>query len=62
MFSFIRLAVVMLGVGHAFNPSTWEAEQGNLSGFEAGLVYKVSSRMARVSERNPVSSQQWNPD
>jgi hypothetical protein len=33
-------AVVM----HAFNPSTWEAE--------AGLVYRVSSRIARDIQRN----------
>jgi hypothetical protein len=32
-------------VAHAFNPSTWEAEE-----FEASLVYKVSSR---AIQRNP---------
>jgi hypothetical protein len=31
-------------VAHPFNPSTWEAE--------AGLVYKVSSRTARATQRN----------
>jgi hypothetical protein len=36
---------------HAFNPSPWEAEAG---GFEASLVYKVSSKIARVIQRNPV--------
>jgi hypothetical protein len=30
-------------VAHTFNPSTWEAE--------AGLVYKVSSRTARATEK-----------
>ena len=30
-------------VAHAFNPSTWEAEAGDLSKFEASLVYKMSS-------------------
>ena len=40
---------------HAFNPSTWEAEAGGFSEFEASLVYKVSSRTARVIQRNPVS-------
>jgi hypothetical protein len=34
-------------VAHAFNPSTREAE--------ASLVYKVSSRTARTTQRNPVS-------
>jgi hypothetical protein len=33
-------------VAHAFNPSTE---------FEASLVYKVSSRTARTTQRNPVS-------
>jgi hypothetical protein len=43
-------------VAHAFNPSTWEAEAG--SEFEASLVYRVSSRTARATQRNPVSKQQ----
>jgi hypothetical protein len=33
-------------VGHTFNPSTWEAE--------ASLVYRVSSRTARATQRIPV--------
>jgi hypothetical protein len=33
-------------VAHTFNPSTWEAE--------ASLVYKVSSRTARATQRSPV--------
>ena len=37
-------------VVHTFNPSTWEAEAGG-----ASLVYKVSSRTARTTQRNPVS-------
>jgi hypothetical protein len=37
-------------VAHAFNPSTQEAE--------AGLVYKVSSRTARATQRNPVLKNQ----
>jgi hypothetical protein len=39
-------------VAYTFNPSTWEAEAGGL--FEASLVYKVSSRTARTTQRNPV--------
>jgi hypothetical protein len=38
-------------VAHDFNPSTWEAE----AEFETSLVYKVSSRAARATQRNPVS-------
>jgi hypothetical protein len=38
-------------VVYAFNPSTWEAE---ISEFEASLVYRVSSRTARTTQRNPV--------
>ena len=34
-------------VAHAFNPSTREAE--------AGLVYKVSARTARDTQRNPIT-------
>jgi hypothetical protein len=42
-------------VVHAFNPSTREAEAGRFLEFEASLVYKVSSKTARVIQRNPVS-------
>jgi hypothetical protein len=43
-------------VAHAFNPITREAEAGGfISEFEASLVYKVSSRTARTTQRNPVS-------
>jgi hypothetical protein len=43
-------------VAHAFNPSTWEAEAG---GFQvASLVYRVSFRTARATQRNPVSKNQ----
>jgi hypothetical protein len=45
------LAVVV----HAFNPSTWEAEAVRFQEFKASLVYKVSSRTARATQRNPVS-------
>jgi hypothetical protein len=39
---------------HAFNPRTWEAEAGRISEFKASLVYRVSSRTARATHRNPV--------
>ena len=44
-------------VVHTFNPSTWEVEveAGRSLEFEASLVYKVSSRIARLTQRNPVS-------
>ena len=43
-------------MAHSFNPSTWEADRGRqISEFEASLVYKVSCRTARATQRNPVS-------
>jgi hypothetical protein len=42
-------------VAYAFSPSTWEAEAG---GFLSSRVYKVSSRTARATQRNPVSKNQ----
>jgi hypothetical protein len=44
---------------HAFNPSTWEAEPSG-SEFETSLVYKVSFRTARASQRNPALKMQAN--
>jgi hypothetical protein len=42
-------------VVHAFNPSTRGAGGRWISEFEASLVYKVSSRTAKATQRNPVS-------
>jgi hypothetical protein len=42
-------------VVHAFNPSTREAEAGRSLEFKASLIYRVSSRTARATQRNPVS-------
>jgi hypothetical protein len=43
-------------VAHAFNPSTSPRGRGRwISEFEASLVYRVSSRTARATQRNPVS-------
>ena len=44
-------------VTHAFNPSTWKAEAGESlsSEFDASPVYRVSSRTARATQKNPVS-------
>ena len=41
------------GSSHAFNPSTWEAGRQTYE-FEASLVYRVSSRTARATQKNPV--------
>ena len=41
---------------HAFNPSTQEAEASGFLSSEASLVYKVSSRTPRATQRNPVST------
>jgi hypothetical protein len=46
------------GGTRAFNPSTWEAEAGGFLEFKASLVYKVSSRTARATQRNPVLKKQ----
>jgi hypothetical protein len=42
-------------VAHAFNPSTREAEAGEFLSLRPSLVYKVNSRTARATQRNPVS-------
>jgi hypothetical protein len=44
-------------VAHAFNLSTREAEAGGFLEFEASLVYRVSSRTARATQRNSVLKQ-----
>ena len=36
---------------HAFNPSTWEAEERQISEFKVSMVYKVSSRTASYTEK-----------
>jgi hypothetical protein len=40
-------------VGHNISPSTQEAEAGK-SLNQASLIYRVSSRIARVTQRNSV--------
>jgi hypothetical protein len=42
-------------VAHTFDLSTWEAEAGRLCEFEASLVYRVSSRTARDTQKSTVS-------
>jgi hypothetical protein len=41
-------------VAHAFNPSLSGGRGRQISEFEAGLAYKVSSRTARTIQRNSV--------
>jgi hypothetical protein len=51
------MAIMKPGVvALAFNPSTREAEA--VSEFQASLVYRVSSRTAKTTQRNPVSKNQ----
>lgn len=45
-----RVVVVV----HPFSPRTWE----DLCEFEASLVYRVTSRIAKGTQRNPVSERQ----
>jgi hypothetical protein len=40
-------------VAHTCNPSTQEAEAGRSHEFQTSLIYGVSSRTARVTQRNP---------
>jgi hypothetical protein len=40
-------------VGHAFHSSPGRQRQVDLCEFEARLVYRVSSKTARATERNP---------
>jgi hypothetical protein len=46
----------MTPVAHAFNPCTGRGRR--VSEFEASLVYQVSSRTARATQRKPVSKKQ----
>jgi hypothetical protein len=41
-------------VVHTFNPSTLGGRGRRISEFKASLVYRVSSRIARATQRNPV--------
>jgi hypothetical protein len=41
-------------VAHAFHPSILGGRGRQISKFKASLVYRVSSRTARATQRNPV--------
>ena len=45
-------------VAHSFNPKHLGGRGRRISEFEASLVYKVSSRTARATQRNAVSKKQ----
>jgi hypothetical protein len=45
-------------VENAFNPSRLGGRGRQISEFEASLVYTVSSRTARATQRNPVLKNQ----
>jgi hypothetical protein len=46
----------VLGIGHTpLIPALWRQRQATLCEFEAGLLYRASSRTARAIQRNPVS-------
>jgi hypothetical protein len=49
-----RKAFYWAVVVHTFNPSTPESEVGGIE-FKASLIYRVSSRIAKATQRNPVS-------
>jgi hypothetical protein len=44
-----------MSIKHVFNPRTWEQRQPDHCEFEASLVYRVSSRTARATQRKPAS-------
>lgn len=47
-------------VAHASNPGTQGADTGDLCEFEASFVYRESFRMAKDTQRNPISKDQRN--
>jgi hypothetical protein len=57
-FSPIRNIFSLAVVAHAFNPSHLGGRDRRISEFEASLVYKVSSRTARATQKNPVLKKQ----
>ena len=48
-------------VAHAFNPSTLGGRGRWISEFKASLVYRVTSRTSRATQRNPVSKKPTPP-
>jgi hypothetical protein len=46
-------------VVHTLDPPTWEAEAGGLLNLRSVWIYRVNSRTARATQRNPVYSPVW---
>jgi hypothetical protein len=59
LFFDLKLLVKLGVVVHAFNPSKSGGRDRQISEFEASLVYKVRSRTARATQRNPVSKKPY---
>jgi hypothetical protein len=55
---YIEIADSQAVVAHAFNPQHSGGRGRQISEFEASLVYRVSSRTARATQRNPVLKNQ----
>jgi hypothetical protein len=45
----------VVDVAHAFNPSIWETEAGGSLEFKDSVVYRAICRIAKATQRNPVS-------
>lgn len=45
---------------YAFNPNTWEAGAGGFCEFEAGLIYRLSSKTDRAIQCDLVSKTKTN--
>ena len=56
----IMAAPSQMMMAHTFNPSTQEAETGRFCKFKAGLVYRVSSRAAMATQRDPYLNKNQN--
>ena len=55
MIGFLKKTLTESGVvALAFNPSTREAEAGRSLEFKVSLVYRVNSRIAKATQRNPI--------
>ena len=48
---FLKARSCQVVVVNAFYPNTWRQNQSDLCEFEASLVYRVSSRTARATEK-----------
>lgn len=49
-------------VAYTFNPNIWEVEAGGSLDFEGSLFYRLNSRTARATQRNPVLKKKKKPE